>query len=342
MAVVDNTVTLDGENAIPRPALVMLVDDQPMVGEALRRMLAPEADIDFHYCEEPAQALKLAGEIRPSLILLDLVMPEIDGLTLLRYMRANPLTKAVPVVVLSTKEDPVLKGEAFANGANDYLIKWPDRIELLARIRYHSQWYRNLEQRDEAFRSLRLSQRRLAESNLQLQRLASVDGLTGIVNRRYFDERLEEEWLRAARAKDWLTLVMVDIDHFKAFNDHYGHLAGDDCLKAVAKALIEVLRRPADLVARFGGEEFVIVLPGTSPEGAELVAEKVRRCVEGLNIPHAFSSAGDRVTASVGVATVVPTNRLEPTSLLAEADAALYQAKGAGRNRIAVAPLTLG
>ncbi len=322
-----------------QPCLVMLVDDQPMVAEALRRILMAEADMDFHYCSDPQQALKMAGQIKPSVILLDLVMPEIDGLTVLRYMRAHPMTRNVPIVMLSSKEDATLKAEAFAGGANDYLIKWPDSIELLARIRYHSQWYTTLQQRDEAFRALRVSQRQLAETNLQLQRLASMDGLTGIPNRRYFDERLEEEWLRAAREQGWLSLIMVDIDHFKQYNDVYGHLDGDECLKKVADAISGAVVRPSDVVARFGGEEFVMILPGTDASGAEFIAEKARKAVEALAIPHTGSTTSEFVTISLGVATTVPASEVSSNSLLAEADKALYTAKESGRNRVEVAPV---
>lgn len=329
----------DQELALPQPCLVMLVDDQPMVAEALHRILSAEADMDFHYCDNPEQALKTAEQIKPSVILLDLVMPDIDGLTVLRYLRSNPLTRDVPVVVLSTKEEPALKADAFGSGANDYLIKWPDRIELLARIRYHSQWYTILQQRNEAFRALRVSQRKLAESNLQLQRIAALDGLTGIPNRRYFDERLEEEWLRGAREQSWLTLIMLDVDHFKQYNDLYGHIAGDECLRAVARAISGGLLRPADVAARFGGEEFVLILPGTDANGAEFVANKVCKAVEALGIPHDRSTASNFVTVSLGVATTVPAHGAQVSSLLAEADAALYAAKEAGRNRFMIAPV---
>jgi len=322
-----------------QPCLVMLIDDQPMVAEALRRILIAEEDMDFHYCNDPQKALKMAGEIKPSVILLDLVMPEIDGLTVLRYMRSHPLTKNVPIVMLSSKEEASLKVEAFATGANDYLIKWPESIELLARIRYHHQWYVTHQQRDEAFRALRVSQRQLAETNLKLQHLAAMDGLTGLPNRRFFDERLEEEWLRGSREQGWLTIVMVDIDHFKQFNDVYGHLVGDDCLKKVAKAIASGLSRPSDMVARFGGEEFVMILPGTDASGAEFIAEKARKAVEALAIPHTGSNTSEFVTISLGVATTVPDRGAASSSLLAESDKALYSAKEAGRNRVAIAPV---
>jgi len=141
---------------------VLLVDDQAMIGEAVRRMLAPEADIRFHYCNDPANALKMARELAPTVILQDLVMPEIDGLTLVKFYRAEPALRDTPLIVLSTKEEPTTKAEAFALGANDYLVKLPDRIELVARIRHHSQGYINLLERNEAYQALLASQKALA------------------------------------------------------------------------------------------------------------------------------------------------------------------------------------
>ena len=138
---------------------VLLVDDQVMIGEAVRRMLATEQDIDFHHCQDPTQAIKRANEIAPTVILQDLVMPEIDGLLLVRYFRANPATREVPLIVLSSKEEPVIKAEAFALGANDYMVKFPDKLEVLARIRYHSKGYINLLERNEAFEQLERANR---------------------------------------------------------------------------------------------------------------------------------------------------------------------------------------
>src|SRR5258708_25398325 len=165
-------------NAAPEPdhsgqsadyhVMVLLVDDQAMVCEAVRRALSHQTDIDFHYCSEAREAIPLANQIRPTVILQDLVMPGIDGLTLVSQFRANPATPDIPIIVLSTNENPQVKGQAFALGANDYLVKLPDRIELIARIRYHSKAFMNLVQRDAAYRALRESQQQLIESNAAL------------------------------------------------------------------------------------------------------------------------------------------------------------------------------
>ncbi len=174
----------------------------------------------------------------------------------------------------------------------------------------------------------------LQEAQDELQRLSFVDGLTGVANRRFLDQQLDLEWRRLAREQAPLALVMVDIDQFKLFNDTYGHLAGDDCLRRVAQALGQSLLRPADILARYGGEEVVAVLPGTSLEGALALAERMRRQVEGLAIAHAASTVAPWVTVSLGVAAQVPANHDNPQQVLAAADAALYQAKQAGRNRV--------
>ncbi|WP_148711610.1 Wsp signal transduction system regulator diguanylate cyclase WspR, partial [Pseudomonas aeruginosa] len=208
--------------------MVLLVDDQAMIGEAVRRSLASEAGIDFHFCSDPQQAVAVANQIKPTVILQDLVMPGVDGLTLLAAYRGNPATRDIPIIVLSTKEEPTVKSAAFAAGANDYLVKLPDAIELVARIRYHSRSYIALQQRDEAYRALRESQQQLLETNLVLQRLMNSDGLTGLSNRRHFDEYLEMEWRRSLREQSQLSLLMIDVDYFKSYNDTFGHVAGDE------------------------------------------------------------------------------------------------------------------
>jgi len=315
-------------------AMVLLVDDQAMIGEAVRRGLAHEDNIDFHFCADPHQAVQQAMRIKPTVILQDLIMPGLDGLTLVREYRSNPATQDIPIIVLSTKEDPLVKRAAFAAGANDYLVKLPDTIELVARIRYHSRSYLTLLQRDEAYRALRVSQQQLLDSNLMLQRLMNSDGLTGLSNRRHFDEYLELEWRRAMREQQQLSLLMIDVDYFKAYNDTFGHLAGDEALRRVAEAIRGSCSRPSDLPARYGGEEFALVLPNTSPGGARLVAEKLRQSVLGLAIEHTAPAAGAYLTVSVGLATQVPAIGSLCRQLISAADKGLYQAKNGGRNQV--------
>ncbi|MDE1166034.1 MAG: PleD family two-component system response regulator [Pseudomonas sp.] len=317
-------------------AMVLLVDDQAMIGEAVRRGLAHETNIDFHFCADPHQAVAQAVRIRPTVILQDLVMPGLDGLTLVREYRNNPATQDIPIIVLSTKEDPLIKSAAFAAGANDYLVKLPDNIELVARIRYHSRSYLTLLQRDEAYRALRVSQQQLLDTNLVLQRLMNSDGLTGLSNRRHFDEYLELEWRRAMRDQAQLSLLMIDVDYFKTYNDNFGHLDGDEALRKVATAIKDSCSRPSDLPARYGGEEFALVLPSTSPGGARLIAEKLRQSVAGLKIPHISPAQGSVLTVSIGLSTVIPAVASNCRELISAADKGLYQAKNNGRNQVGV------
>ncbi len=314
--------------------VVLLVDDQQLIAEAVRRLLAGHDDIEFYYCSDPAMAIKEVLRIRPTVILQDLVMPDIDGLTLLKYYRAHPDIRNIPVIVLSVKEEPKVKSEAFYLGANDYLVKLPDEVELVARLRYHSKAYVYQLQRDEAFKALQESQQRLAEMNKRLMRLSILDGLTGIPNRRRFDESLGIEWKRAMRNKTPISLILMDIDYFKLYNDHYGHQEGDECLKKVAKTLESLIQRPTDLVSRYGGEEFVALLPETGPDGAKILAERMRQTVEELCIPHQQSKVSECVTLSLGVASVVPERGESAEKLVEMADKALYKAKQSGRNRV--------
>jgi two-component system chemotaxis family response regulator WspR len=322
--------------ATERPIVILLVDDQLMVGEAVRRSLGNEPGIEFHFCSNPLEAIAVAKRVRPTVILQDLVMPAVHGLDLVRQYRADPATKAIPIIVLSTKEEAAVKSEAFRIGANDYLVKLPDRIELIARIRYHSEAYLSLIQRDEAYRALRKSQQKLMETNLELQRLTNVDGLTGLSNRRYFEEYFETEWRHATRSKEPISLLMIDIDHFKQYNDTYGHLGGDEVLRSVAQAVKSAFMRPKDLAVRMGGEEFVVVLPQTPASSIVALANKVVQAVESLGIPHSRSSASDKVTISVGGAVSIPALDDLPSALVEKADRAMYEAKQSGRNRAVV------
>ena len=331
-----NDLQLDDFKTDENAAMVLLVDDQAMIGEAVRRGLSHEENIDFHFCADPHQAIAQAIRIKPTVILQDLVMPGLDGLTLVREYRNHPATANIPIIVLSTKEDPLIKSAAFAAGANDYLVKLPDNIELVARIRYHSRSYMTLLQRDAAYRALRVSQQQLLDTNLVLQRLMNSDGLTGLSNRRHFDEYLELEWRRAMRDQTQLSLLMIDVDFFKTYNDSFGHVEGDEALRKVAAAIREASSRPSDLPARYGGEEFALVLPNTSPGGARLVAEKLRMAVAALKIPHIAPAEGASLTISIGLSTMTPVQGTDCRKLIMAADKGLYTAKNNGRNQVGI------
>jgi two-component system, chemotaxis family, response regulator WspR len=316
------------------PIMVLLVDDQIMIAEAVRRMLMDQPNIDFHFCADAAEAINVAKEVKPTVILQDIVMPGVDGLDLVRRYRAETSTSGIPIIVLSTKEDATVKNDAFEAGANDYLVKLPHKIELIARIRYHSKAYLNQLQRDDAYRALRESQRQLLETNFQLQRLTNLDGLTGLSNRRYFDQHMEAEWKRAIRMQTSLSILMIDVDNFKNYNDTCGHLAGDSILKNVAETLRENTRRSADCAARFGGEEFVMVLTSLTAEESRKMGEKLCRAVEDLRLPHGSSSVSPYITVSVGGAMTIPYRGESFFLLIDAADQALYKAKRAGKNKL--------
>ena len=300
-------------------------------------MLSSESDIEFHYSTDPTKAVEAAINIQPTVILLDLVMPEVDGMTLVRFFHQNNKTADIPIIVLSSIDAPIDKGAAFSAGASDYIVKLPDQIELIARVRSHSRSYLNKLERDEAFAEMAELKAKLEKSNNALQLLSCLDGLTNIANRRRFDDFMASEWKRAVRENSTLTLIMIDIDYFKAYNDNYGHQKGDETLKSVVSALNDAIHRPADLLARYGGEEFVIVLPDTTMKGALQLAEVLLANVKALNIPHEYSKAASRVTISVGIACCEPEIRHDTVeSLIESADKAMYEAKMNGRNQLVI------
>ncbi len=303
-----------------------MVDDQPIVGEGIRRMLATETDIVFHFCKDPARAVETAASLRASVILQDLVMPGIDGMQLVKAYREQEAPGDIPVIVLSSKEDPTIKRDAFARGANDYLVKMPDPVELIARVRAHSRGYYERQE-------LRQVKRELEAKNALLVQLSTTDSLTSVANRRHFDDVLQREWRRCLRNGSPIALILADVDHFKPYNDHYGHQAGDLCLTQVAEAIKSSMLRPGDTVARYGGEEFAVILPETDLEGSLAVAERLQGSVRKLALQHRFSGCGDKVTISQGIASCVPAPKSAPEHLILQADTALYTAKQSGRNR---------
>lgn len=274
---------------------------------------------------------------RPDLVLLDIIMPGMDGFEVARRIRQLEKDgEWTPIIFLSARASDQDLAEGIHVGGDDYLVKPVSEVVLKAKVRAM--------QRIAQMRySLLVLTRKLDEANRELTRLSSVDGLTGIPNRRCFDETLAREWRRAQRNRQPLSLLVADVDHFKEFNDTYGHQAGDDCLKSVAKALAGCLNRATDLVARYGGEEFAVVLPDTDEEGAHAVAELMRETVVRLAIEHSGSSVADHVTLSLGVACCVPGDEPEASaaSLLSDADKVLYEAKRGGRNRVVVKPKIL-
>lgn len=271
-----------------------------------------------------------AGHADPvDLILMDLNMPEMDGIEATRVIKDDPRFADIPVILVTVSEEQGHLERAFEAGAMDFISKPVDKVELRVRVRSVLRLKQEIDRR-------KARERELEALNRTLKDLSDQDGLTGVANRRRFDETYLTEWLRCRREGQSLAVLMLDIDLFKAYNDTYGHLQGDACLKLVAQAIKDSLRRPADLVARFGGEEFVVLLPGTEFEGAMRIAEAIHAGVRALNLEHKTSDVAPVVTVSVGLAFCIPDSSREPNKLIHAADTALYDAKRQGRDRIVV------
>lgn len=311
---------------------VLVVDDEPVNRQVLVHQLGLR---DYRILEAPdgEEALAAVARERPDLVLLDIMMPRMSGYDVCRRLREERSPAELPIIYLSAKNQLQNLLAGFETGANDYLTKPIGKAELLARVGTHLallEVHRDLE-RKVAERS-----EELFRANERLARLASLDDLTRIANRRSLDEALARAWADHQRRGAELSLLLFDIDFFKSYNDCYGHQQGDAVLVAVAGAVSDTLERSTDLAARYGGEEFAVVLPDTPSAGAARIARKIAAAVRDLELPHERSDASDRVSVSIGVATIVPRPTLGPTRLLELADRALYRAKEGGRNRVAL------
>lgn len=273
------------------------------------------------------QAIALFASERPDIVLLDVVLPDMDGFEIAKALRASEKNDEwTPIIFLSSlgKDEDIERG--IAAGGDDYLLKPVSEIVLGAKIRAMQ---RIIQMRT----SLIVLTRKLDAANHELKRLSAMDGLTGIANRRYFDEYLSREWRRAQRNGNGIALIMCDVDHFKRYNDSLGHQAGDDCLRRVAASITQSMSRGADLPARYGGEEFAVILPETPIGGALFIAEKIRHTLHELRMQHPGSPIG-HVTLSMGISAMMPGSDNTPEMLIAAADRALYRAKEEGRDRV--------
>ncbi|MFH0784900.1 MAG: diguanylate cyclase [Pseudomonadota bacterium] len=299
-------------------ATILIVDDTPVNIRVLAAALETEYDIRIARDGSAALELLLNGPMLPDLILLDIMMPGVDGYEVCRRIKEVESLKHIPVIFITAMGEDEDESRGLKLGAVDYITK-PFRPAIVAlRVQNHLELKR---QRD------------------ILERLSLTDSLTGIPNRLFFDECLEKEWKRVLRNNSCLSLVMMDIDHFKAYNDNYGHQAGDVCLREIAGELHATAIRAGDFFARYGGEEFACILPETESSGAEYIAVSMMTRVAALKIPHAFSSVVPYVTLSIGIATTVPCQGTLPGGLIEMADKMLYEAKAKGRNRIERATL---
>lgn len=305
---------------------VLVVEDSKVTMKVLCNYLG-RMSITPLTAETGAAALDIYHREQPDIILLDAQLPDIDGFDVALKIRALEKAEDWTAIIFLTSMD---KDEDLARGievgGDDYLMKPISEIVLKAKIRA---MYRLVEMQ----RALVDMTQKLNEANVKLQRLSATDGLTGISNRRMYDELAIREWRRCERMNKPLALVMIDVDHFKLFNDKYGHQAGDECLKKVADQVGRAAPRATDLAARYGGEEFVLVLGETDTDGAKWIANRLRQQVSDLNIPH-YATESRHVTISCGVASVVPDDKTTLETLLKSADFALYQAKKTGRDRV--------
>ncbi|PIF29125.1 response regulator receiver modulated diguanylate cyclase [Acidovorax sp. 56] len=291
---------------------ILIVDDNTGMVQLMARMLKGVARLRF--ATRGDEALKLMLESAPDLVLLDAEMPGMSGYEVCEAIRADATLADIPVIFVTGHGETDAEVRGLEAGAVDFITKPVNEALLLARVR---------------------TQLRLKSMADELRSMATTDGLTGLANRRHFDELMRREWQRCARTGSSIALLMADIDHFKRYNDSYGHPGGDACLQAVAKALTLVARRPADRVGRLGGEEFVVLLPDTDVAGGQEVAEHAVKLIQALALPHVASLTAEHVTISVGVAVCTGQDmaRHDPQSLYSAADHALYAAKAQGRNR---------
>ena len=294
----------------PKKSQILIVDDDISIIHLLGEILRGTAQITF--ATKGEQAIKMAQANQPDLILLDISMAEMDGFEVCRQLKLDPDTKELPIIFMTAQDGKESEIKCFEAGAVDFVLKPFNPRVVLARVNVHLRLKQHVE---------------------MLGTLANRDGLTGLFNRRYFDEIYESEYRRHQRHQLPLGVVMIDIDCFKKYNDYYGHVDGDEVLRRVAKALTAVCKRPGELVARFGGEEVVALIPHIDPQNLTNLGESFCTVVRELQIPHLQNDAGSHVTVSVGIVSAIPSMDLFQNALLEAADKTLYSAKHHGRNR---------
>jgi diguanylate cyclase (GGDEF)-like protein len=323
---------------------ILVVDDSPVSRLVLQRFLERGGfgpTIGAGSAEEAFSLLGLdGGDARTDveLVLMDVELPGVRGYDACRRLRSEERLRDMPVFMVTANIGPEHAQEAFNSGARDYIPKPVQRVELLARVGAALALKREMDARRERENELLELKRKLEEANAGLQRLSSEDALTGLANRRVFDLRLQVEWERALSAGAELSVLLLDVDHFKAYNDRFGHPKGDTLLRLIADALGRCAHRPPDLIARYGGEEFVALLPSTPASGALLLGERMRCAVERLGALRGDHPTGPVVTISIGAATLFASKDTRPSDLVALADEALYRAKASGRNQVQLGP----
>ncbi len=290
---------------------ILIIDDEPIICSMLTAIL--DAEYSVSCADNILEGLRIIRDEAPDLILLDINMPIFDGYELCQLLKADPATKQIPIIFITARTSQEDETKGLHSGASDYITKPINPNIVLARVKIQIEVK---QQRD------------------YLQKISTIDALTGVANRRWFDEILEREWRRCQRDQKPLSLLLFDIDFFKAYNDHYGHPAGDRCLAKVASLLQNVPHRGGDVLARIGGEEFAAILPDTPFEFLHFMGEKFRLAVEEAAIPHAEAVGTKTLTISVGGATIIPAPESKITELIKKADDLLYAAKEKGRNQV--------
>lgn len=313
-------------NAIQEPMKVLVVEDSKVTLKVLSNYLNNMGIATPLFSETGQQGIEVFQQQRPDIVLLDVKLPDIDGFEVARKIRAMEQEGDWAAIIFLTamaNDEDLARG--IAAGGDDYLTKPVSEVVFHAKVRA-------MQRLVEMQRSLIEVTNKLDAANAELLRLSTTDALTGIANRRSFDDFLAREWRRCNRMKKPLSLAMLDIDYFKLFNDKYGHRAGDDCLKQVAAQIARAAPRASDLAARYGGEEFMLVLGETDTDGAMWIAERLRQMVTDLKVPH-YATDSKYVSISCGAVSVMPDDKLSLETLIQSADAALYQAKRGGRDR---------
>ncbi|HWR06259.1 diguanylate cyclase domain-containing protein [Sporomusa sp.] len=319
---------------------LLIVDDDKIIRRILSSMVQ-DWGYEVMVAADASEAWNtLFANDEPVIVLMDWIMPDIDGIELCKKIKQAKNEGDTYVIMLTAKNDIEDMVAGFAAGADDFLSKPVDARELGSRLSVGSRvlkYQHTLVQRNAELQATKHVMENimweLKEANEKLRALTLIDGLTGIANRRSLEEFMDKEWRFAMREQISLTIIMLDVDFFKFYNDTYGHQMGDLCLQKVANVLAEYVKPNGDLAARYGGEEFAVVLRNTDVAAAKLVAENIRMAVERLDIAHSDSPVAKYVTVSLGVSTVIPQPGEIYGKLLDTADKALYQAKNEGRNR---------
>ena len=306
---------------------VLIVDDSATIRAAISAAIV-SMGMEPQLAESGEKALELFLASPPRLVLLDVMMPGIDGYETAKRMRAATPDAWVPILFLSSSEYDQDLERAIESGGDDYLTKPVSPVVLSAKIRA-------LQRLEKMHQRLVELSAELTTTNQRLETLSHQDGLTAIANRRAFDHRLGIHFVHALRKREPLALALCDVDHFKKFNDRYGHVAGDECLRQIAAIMARHARRATDVAARYGGEEFALLLPDTPQDGARKVLEEIRADLAALAIAHEGSDCANVVTLSVGLTMCQPDTDKHATEVVARADEALYRAKELGRNKIA-------